>query len=39
MYQDNKAWLAARVWSLATFGSVEIDGFISFFENSRGCKL
>jgi hypothetical protein len=28
MYRDNKAWLAARVWSVATVGTVESDGFI-----------
>jgi hypothetical protein len=32
MYQDNKTLLAARVWSVATIGSVKSDGFISFLE-------
>jgi hypothetical protein len=39
MYRDSKTWLAARVCSVATVGSVESDGFILFFGNSRGCKL
>jgi hypothetical protein len=32
MYRDNKTWLTARFWSVATVGSVESDGFISFLE-------
>jgi hypothetical protein len=37
--KKKKTWLAVRVLSVATVGSVEIDGFISFFGNSRCCKL
>jgi hypothetical protein len=32
MYQNNKTWLVARVWSVVTVVSVEIDGFSSFLK-------
>jgi hypothetical protein len=44
MYWNNKTWLAARVWSVATVGNVESDGFFSSFEvqdvvNIDRCNL